>query len=200
MPRAHSASVHMVRHLRTLRGETVADIAKAEGVSVKQVERSLRRIELDRALNTREQMDFETIRVIRESGPEAQEALRRAFHAKAILRKRNKKGEEVAVLVDDHERQLEAVEMYKELVTAMQPRGNGFTINNQANANAAAAAATTTNIRTEGFEERLKRLRKQQTEFAALPSETIAPPDADDDYDDDDEEDEDEDEDEETGE
>jgi transcriptional regulator with XRE-family HTH domain len=183
-------SVHTMRYLRTQRGETVADIARGEGVTVKAVEKSLRMVAVDHALNTTETLQREAISSIRTNIPDATKAIRRMLNAKTLVRETKViKGKEITKIieVDDTEVQVKGVNAWKDLLIAMQPKTpGGVNVNvNQSNANMA-AAATTTNIRTTTYEDRLRQIRNQQAEFAALPSQVIDAPEAADEEDEDD--------------
>lgn len=187
-----NTSIHNMRYLRSLRGETVADIARREGVSVKAVEKSLRMAEIDHALNTTENLNREAISSVRTNLPHATSAIRRMLNAKTLIRETKMvKGKEqtTIVQVDDIEVQTKGVAAFKDILVALQPKtGGGVNVNvNQANANTAAVA--TTNIRTTTYEDRLRKIRNQQAEYAALPSQVIDAPEAadeDDDVEDDD--------------
>jgi hypothetical protein len=178
-----------MRYLRTQRGEMVPDIARSEGVTVKAVEKSLRMVAVDHALNTTETLQREAISSIRSNIPEATRAIKRLLNAKTLVRETKViNGKEITkiVTVDDTEVQVKGVNAWKDLLIAMQPKTpGGVNVNvNQSNANM--AAATTTNIRTTTYEDRLRQIRNQQAEFAALPSQVIDAPEAADEEDEDD--------------
>lgn len=175
-------TTHEMRYLRTLRGETVADISRSDGVSVQAIEKSLRMVQVDHMLNTTEHLQREAIGAIRSNMPEATQAIKRMLTAKTLVREtRVIKGKEVTrtVLADDTDIQVKGANLWKDLLVAMQPKvEGGVRVNvNQSNANMAAAAATT-NIRTTTYEDRLRSIRNQQAEYASRPSEVIDAPEA----------------------
>jgi hypothetical protein len=175
------ATIHTMRYLRHHRGETVQDIARNEGVTVKAVEKSLRQVQVDHALNTPEQLEREAINVVRSNLPHVQSAISRALKAKTLIREttiRRGKEETRIKTVDDIDTQLKGLKAFNDMLTATQPKGTGIAVNvNQQNANLAAAAATT-NIRTTTYEDRLRRIRNQQAEYALMPSQVIDAPEA----------------------
>jgi hypothetical protein len=131
----------------------------------------------------------EAISSIRSNIPEATRAIKRLLNAKTLVRETKViNGKEITkiVTVDDTEVQVKGVNAWKDLLIAMQPKTpGGVNVNvNQSNANM--AAATTTNIRTTTYEDRLRQIRNQQAEFAALPSQVIDAPEAADEEDEDD--------------
>jgi len=186
-PRRESAvtvaeAKHMMRFLRSERGEKPEDIARQEGVSVQIVEKSIRRVQIQKAMLSSDNT-LEALRgIIVRNTNHASKAIANGLTAKKYVA-RDKRGKDgkvktTYVAIPDIEAQTEAFKAFRGLAEAIQPKGGGISVNVKQNNQ---TAAMVTNVRGNGFEERLEMLRKRQEEFNQLPAEVAVSPAEDDD-------------------
>lgn len=158
---------HIMRYMRVENGETPAAIARAEGVSVRTVERSLKTVEFQRAIYTRTNLNASITGMLMEKMARAGKTLERNLDAKEYVEQKNPDGSTNLIPVDDKATQLKALEIYLKGIETMQPKGGGQNIRvQQTNAQAAISVASTGGG---GYETMLHELIKESNKFNALP-------------------------------
>src|SRR5208282_4493280 len=164
------AGKHMERALRVKSGETVAEIAKTDGVTEKAVEKSLRIIRVNRARHSEEFLKEELIRIAMQLGPGTVNAVAGALEATYDVTK-NDNGKEVTVQEPDHSTRLKAVEQFVEIAKAAQPKtGGNINVGMGVNVNRPTRQATGTYV---GMEDRLRDITKEIEQQPLLEGHTV---------------------------
>jgi hypothetical protein len=179
------SSEHIVRYIQKTLGATDEAIAKAEGVSVEVVKRSIRKTEIYRETNSLDAVNLAIGHQIMDLTVDAKTAIRSGMKAhKYVKRYVRRKGklQERFIRTPDHEIQLAAVGEFRGLVEAIQPKGTK--INNNVNASASATAAASSFSEASyqpGVEEMIDKIRSKVDEQNRVPRElgTIKDDDAD---------------------
>jgi hypothetical protein len=155
------AGKHLERALRVKSGETIPEIAKADGVSEKAVQKSLRIVNVNRARHSNEFLTESLIGIVMDLEPRTKAALAGALGATYDVTKTDKNGKEITVAEPDHTTQLKAVEKITELAKAAQPRG-APSINVGMGVNVGGARATPSATGSYvGMEDRLRAIRQE---------------------------------------
>jgi hypothetical protein len=169
-PIAIAEARHYLRFIRSERGDSLEDIAKEDGISVAMVEKSIRKVQIQKAIFTSENTQDTIRRMLVENSGKASKALGTALTAKKYVRKQDKEGKTKYVPVDDIEVQMEGLKAFKGIAEVVQPKAGGSVVNvKQVNQTAAV-----TNIRGNGYEERMDEIRRKAADFNKLPPTIIA--------------------------
>lgn len=174
MPRESSAiNIHLskdiMRLLRRDRGETTDEIARTEGVSTKTIEKSIKRADLHRNINTQTNMNNAVVSMLMGNIGRVDKGFKKLFNAKSYVERRLADGSAELVPVDDMPTQLEALKVFGKFVESMQPKGGGVAVSVNSNNQ----TAHVTNIRNGGFVDRLTEIRKRVQEHNLLPPVTV---------------------------
>ncbi len=177
----HQQAKHYMRYLRRNEGESLDEIARAEGVSVKAIEKSIKQVELHRSLNNQGNLNANVVAMLMGNLSRVDKGFKKLFNAKSYVERRLADGSSELVPIDDTETQLETIKVFGKFIESMQPKGGGLAVNvNQTN-----QTASVTNIRHGGFVERMTEIRKRVQEHNLLPSVTVDAREADPDDEDD---------------
>jgi hypothetical protein len=180
---------HLLRFLKSQAGQSPADIAKSEGVSIAVVKGSINKIDGYRRANTSGELDFAIRDLVISSVPIAKESLHGLLAATERVEETDyRTGKKKVVVQEDKTTRLEAQRLLKDLIVGLQPKAAPVAVNVQQNNQNANLGSSET------LEERLRRLRKQADEHNLLPPEVAGTPahiDAGEDAEDDDGDDED---------
>lgn len=160
-----------MRYLKAKAGIDLKEIAKSEHVHVREIEKSVRQIEMYEQQNTEGQLQLAVRDLVISVIPQAKETISGLLNAVTIERKPNEKTGKVDIIrTEDKTTRLEAVRLVKDIVIGMQPKQPAAVVNvNQTNQTANIGSAET-------VEERMRRLRARAQEHNLLPPETAAVP------------------------
>ena len=183
VPSSSAIGPHIRRLIQKTLGATDEAISKAEGVSVEVVKRSIRVAEIYREEHSLDAVNLVVGQTVTGLSVDVQKALRNSLQAKKGVKRyvrRKGKVHERMVQVADHETQLKAVGEYRGLVLAIQPKGGGVNVTNNATATANAAAFSEANYQP-GVEEMIDKIRSKVEQQNTVPRElgTIKDDDAD---------------------
>jgi hypothetical protein len=166
------AGKHLERALRVKSGETIPEIAKADGVSEKAVQKSLRIVNVNRARHSDEFLKEELIRIAMKLGPGTMTAVAGALEATYDVTK-NDNGKEVTVQEPDHSTRLKAVEQFVEIAKAAQPKtGGNINVGMGVNVGGTRATPTATGSYV-GMEDRLRAIRQEIAQRPQLEERTV---------------------------
>jgi hypothetical protein len=176
-------NTHFRRLIQKTMGATNESIAKAEGVSIVQIEKSIRIAEIYREQNSLDAANVAVGNIAVELASDVKSAIRTGLRATKVSKRfRRKNGElqEYSVTTPDHDIQLKAVDHYKGLIEAIQPKGTKVNVNASANAAASASAFSESSYQP-GVEEAIDRIRSKVEQANVGPRElaTIKDDDAD---------------------
>lgn len=165
------SKIHHSRYIRKRIGIEVAEIAKADKVTIETVQKSINMVEAYRACHTIEFVNEAIMGLIMENTGPVSKAIAGGLGAKLELE--GAKGQKVTV--PDHAMRMRAVDSFTKLVETVQPKAKtgGVSVSVQQTAAALAAAPTETSLL--GFEDKLKVIRRKIQEQEALPSEVGTP-------------------------
>lgn len=163
---------HLIRFLRNQAGADVKALAKAEGVSVDTIQRSINQIETYRKKNTPVEMELAIRDLVISTVPEAKAAIAGLLAATEVVEVKDLRTGKIRYrTVDDKTTRLEAMRLIKDLIIGLQPKGPPVEVNvNQTNQVAQLTEGVETN------EERMERLRAKIRAQNALPPEIAGVP------------------------
>jgi hypothetical protein len=168
---------HLMRHLKAqaIGGtphEAAVAIAKAEGVSVDTVKKSINQVDMYYKSNSAVRMDVGVRELVIAATAISKESLSGLLMATELVEVPNPKtGKKKIVEREDKTTRLEANRLVKDLIVAVTPKGPLIENNiNQTNQVANLTSGVETN------EERMRRLRKQAQEHNLLPPEVKGVP------------------------
>ena len=177
---AHKMSLRNPRHLMrfikatALSGtdaEKYAIIAKGEGVSVTTVRDSVEMVRQYQAQNSTAEMEYAIRSLVVGAIPKAKQTLDGLLDATELVEIKNPKTGKTEIKTrEDKTTRLEAMRIVTSLVDKVQPKGPMVEVTNNQHVQVANLSAAETT------EERLRRLRKQQSEANLLPPEVAAVP------------------------
>ena len=173
VPSNGALSPHVRRLIQKTLGASEEAIAKAEGISVAVVKKSIQTAEIYREQHSLDSVNLVVGQTVMGVSVDAQAALRGGLRAKKIVKRwvrRKGKPYERATLVPDHETQLAAVGEFRGLVEAIQPKGSKVNVNATANATANAAAFSEANYQP-GVEEMIDKIRSNVERQNSVPRE-----------------------------
>jgi hypothetical protein len=167
---------HLYRHTRFKAGLPVEDIAAEDGVSVKTILSSIKRVEAIAMMNTQEHLKTALIATVLGAKDDVDAALGEALRSTVTGRE--------GVQVPNHTVRMKAISEFRQLAETAQPKNfPGRPVNVAVHNTQQTAVATQlpAGQKYEGFEERLRTLRSKIDQHNQLPPpESIAAPAGDD--------------------
>lgn len=162
-----NSNLHTERFLRSTSGETIADIAKDQGVTEKAILRSIADVKLYRSRNTHENVNQAISAVILSVAKELQNAVSQALKATFDVKDGDKTVKEA-----DHSTRLRAAAEIRQLAQVVQPKSSPST-----NVSVGVGVTQQTRVASGGYvgmEDRLRQIRQQRSEQTVLEGSTVA--------------------------
>lgn len=164
---ALSSAIHSGRFFRNKHGESIEEIAAAEGVSVKAVKRSIESVNLYRSRNTHEQVNTILSHVVLEVGNQVRQALNEALGATFVVKDGDK-----TVHEPDHNTRMKAVGEVRQIAQVVQPKSGPST-----NVTVGVGVTQQTRVASGGYigmEDRLRQIRQDRLNKPEIEGKTVA--------------------------
>jgi hypothetical protein len=173
MAHSHSANSQkaLERYERNKAGESIADIAKADGVSENSVQQSIRSVQLFRSKHTHEYANQAISAIVIDTAGHVKKSLVNGLTATTTETISDKNGNTRKVKKPDVSAQMRAVSEYQKLASTIQPKGGGTNVNV-----GVGVGVNQTRVATGsyiGMEDRLRKIMQQQKQQPIVEGTTL---------------------------